>query len=216
MSRRYVNTLADGESIDEVYLLADKQLRANRNADLYLLAQLRDRTGQISGLMWNVSEGDMARISAGSFVRIRGKVQAYQGNLQVILNFIATEDDTYLEPPSSFRAPSVAVDQLLGRVKEILGSIDDRPLRTLMDCFVNDREVLDGLARRRLGLSCIMPITAGCSNISPTCWRPATASSTCTPRSIATCCWRASSSTTSARSGNSPTTPRSSTPTKDS
>ena len=56
MPRRYVNQLADGESVEEIFLLADKQLRANRNANLYLLAHLRDRTGMINGLMWNMTE----------------------------------------------------------------------------------------------------------------------------------------------------------------
>ena len=38
MSRTYVNELVDGDMVEEVFLLADKQLRANRNADMYLLA----------------------------------------------------------------------------------------------------------------------------------------------------------------------------------
>src|SRR4051812_44748922 len=63
MPRSDVNTLADGVAVDEVYLLSDKQLRVNRVGDQYLLAQLRDRTGQISGLLWNVKEPEMARIS---------------------------------------------------------------------------------------------------------------------------------------------------------
>ena len=54
MTRTFVSDLADGDTVEEVFLLADKQLRANRNADMYLLATLRDKTGVISGLMWNV------------------------------------------------------------------------------------------------------------------------------------------------------------------
>ena len=56
MARRFINTLSDGETIEEVYLLSDKQLRANRNAALYLLVELRDKTGGISARMWNVTE----------------------------------------------------------------------------------------------------------------------------------------------------------------
>ena len=80
--------LQDGDTVNEIFLLADKQLRANRNADLYLLATLRDRTGVISGLMWNVSEEAMQHLSAGDMVRVKGKVQLYQGGLQMIVNFV--------------------------------------------------------------------------------------------------------------------------------
>ena len=44
IARRFVQTLADGENIEEVYLVIDKQLRANRNGNLFLQLDLRDRT----------------------------------------------------------------------------------------------------------------------------------------------------------------------------
>ena len=45
MSRQFVEQLRDGDSIDEVYLLTEKQLRANRNGNPFLLLELRDRSG---------------------------------------------------------------------------------------------------------------------------------------------------------------------------
>ena len=70
MSRTFVKEFSDGDSVDEVFLLADKQLRANRNADMYLLATLRDTSGVISGLMWNVSEERLQHISTGDWQKI--------------------------------------------------------------------------------------------------------------------------------------------------
>lgn len=152
MSRRYVNTLSDGETIEEVYLLADKQLRANRNAELYLLAQLRDRTGQISGLLWNVKEEALAHISAGQFVRIRGKVQLYQGNLQIILTHISPEEAEGLDLSDFIPGTSVETDRLLGRLKEILQTIERRPLRALIECYLNDQFLMNNLARCPAGV----------------------------------------------------------------
>ncbi len=152
MSRRYVNTLLDGETIEEVYLLADKQLRANRNAELYLLAQLRDRTGQISGLLWNVKEEALAHISAGQFVRIRGKVQLYQGNLQIILTHIVPQEAEELDLSDFIPGTSVETDRLLGRLKEILLTIERRPLRTLVECYLNDQPLMNELARCPAGV----------------------------------------------------------------
>jgi hypothetical protein len=88
MPRVYVRDLRDGDNVNEIYLLADRQLRANRNANLYFLATLRDRSGMISGLMWNVTEDSVKEVSAGDFVRVKGKVQQYQGNLQLILTSV--------------------------------------------------------------------------------------------------------------------------------
>ena len=90
MSRQNLKKLHDGDTVDEVYLLSDKQLRANRNANLYLLAQLRDSSGQMNGLMWNVTEDSVAHMNAGDFVKVKGKVQLYQGALQMIVAGISS------------------------------------------------------------------------------------------------------------------------------
>src|SRR5438128_5974906 len=88
MSRRFVQQMTDGDSIEETYLIADKQLRANRNGNLYLQLELRDRTGAISARMWNAGEHLFRSFDAGDFLQIKGKVQLFQGALQMILNHI--------------------------------------------------------------------------------------------------------------------------------
>ena len=72
MTRRFVTDLKDGDIVEEVFLVSDKQLRANRNAALYLSIDLRDRTGVINGRMWNVTEEACAHIQTGGFVRVKG------------------------------------------------------------------------------------------------------------------------------------------------
>lgn len=142
MSRRFLNQLRDGDAVDDIFLLTDKQLRANRNANLYLLANLRDCTGAISGLMWNVSEDSVAHINAGDYVRIRGKVQLYQGTLQIIVTQIAPVPSEGLDPADFHPSTGVEVERLLGQLKEILLSIDDPPLKSLMECFLIDEALM--------------------------------------------------------------------------
>jgi 3'-5' exoribonuclease len=152
MSRQFVNLLRDGDAVDEVYLLADKQLRANRNANLYLLAQLRDRSGVISGLMWNVVEESMAPVQAGDFVRAKGKVQLYQGGLQIILTHVQPV------PPGSFdlvdfeQSATESVEKMMSRLREILLAIDDPPLRTLMECFLVDDALMNAFSTAPAGV----------------------------------------------------------------
>ena len=40
-----MDQLRDGDSVEEIYLVTEKQLRANRNGNLYLQLELRDRFG---------------------------------------------------------------------------------------------------------------------------------------------------------------------------
>src|SRR5436305_15208501 len=86
MTRRFVAELADGDGVDEVFLVVDKQLRANRNGNLYIQVDLRDRSGVINARLWNAGEPLFRSFDIGDFVRARGKVQLFQGALQVILS----------------------------------------------------------------------------------------------------------------------------------
>src|SRR5438876_12432312 len=86
--RQFVQQMADGHSIDETYLVADKQLRSNRNGNLYLQLELHDRTGTISARLWNAGEHLFRSFDAGDFLRVKGKVQLVQGSLQMILGHV--------------------------------------------------------------------------------------------------------------------------------
>ena len=88
MGRRYVEQLDDGENVEEVFLATDKQLRANKNGNLYLQLELRDRTGSISARLWSATEQLFRSFDSGDFLYVKGKVQLFQGSLQMILTHL--------------------------------------------------------------------------------------------------------------------------------
>ena len=71
MTRRYVNQLANGDSVDDAFLVADKQLRANRQGNLYLHLELRDKTGTVGARLWNATE-NLARNSNRAIICTSG------------------------------------------------------------------------------------------------------------------------------------------------
>lgn len=152
VTRKYVNDLQDSETVEEVFLLADKQLRANRNADLYLLAQLRDKTGQISGLMWNVNEDAMAEIEAGGYVSVTGKVQLFQGNLQVIITRISPVPAANVDVAEFMQTTTANTEELMEELRTSLNQIADEPLRKLMLQFLDDDELVEKLVLAPAGI----------------------------------------------------------------
>ena len=152
MPRTFVKELTDGATVNEVFLLADKQLRANRNADLYLLATLRDKSGVISGLMWNVLEERVRHFSAGDMVHVKGKVQLYQGGLQMIITFIDLAPEASYTAEDFHAEPQANVGPLLDRLKELLGSLKSEKLRALAECFLSDKELVDNMCAAPAGV----------------------------------------------------------------
>jgi 3'-5' exoribonuclease len=98
MTRLYVNQLAHGDSVDEAFLVADKQLRANRQGNLYLHLELRDKTGTVGARLWNATENLARQFEPGDYLHVRGKTQVFQGALQIILTHLEVVASSQIEP----------------------------------------------------------------------------------------------------------------------
>jgi 3'-5' exoribonuclease len=140
MTRRFVNQLSNGDSVDECFLVADKQLRANRQGNLYLQLELRDKTGSVGARLWNASEGLARTFEPGDYLQVRGKTQIFQGALQIILSHIEVIDSARIEPEDFLPQSTQNVARLTARMRELLFSMGNPHLRALVECFLIDEE----------------------------------------------------------------------------
>lgn len=138
MSRRFVQQLSDGESVDNVFLVSDKQLRANRNGNPYVQADLRDRSGVINARLWNAGETVFRSFEVGDFVRARGKVQAFQGTLQIILTHIDRIEPDAADLTDFLPHSAHDIGSLLQKLKDALRKVENPHLRALIECFLMD------------------------------------------------------------------------------
>lgn len=142
MTRRWIADLKDGDLVEDVFFVADRQLRANRNAALYLSVDLRDRTGVINGRQWNVTETSCDAIQSGGYVKVRGKVQVFQGALQMILSHILPTPAEGLDPADFEAGPPQNVGALLDELKAALSTISRPVLRKLVNAFLADEALI--------------------------------------------------------------------------
>jgi 3'-5' exoribonuclease len=138
MTRRYVNQLVHGDSVDEAFLVADKQLRANRQGSLYLNLELRDKTGTVGARLWNASESVARLFEPGDFLHVRGKTQVFQGALQIILNHLEVVDPSQIEPEDFLPQSKENITKLMARLREILFAMNNPHLRAVVECFLID------------------------------------------------------------------------------
>ncbi len=143
MPRKFLSEYQDGDTVEEVFLLAEKALRANRNAQLFLLATLRDKSGSIAGLQWNVTEEGLSHIKSGDYVRVRGKIQLFQGGLQMIIAQIALADDAELDPADFLPEANQDAARHLERMRELLTDITNPYLAALVTAYWDDAEFVE-------------------------------------------------------------------------
>ena len=152
MSRRFVSQLAHQESIDQIFLASEKQLRPNRNGNLYLQLELSDRSGSIGARMWNASEQDYRNFDNGDYVRVEGSTQLFQGTIQLIATCIrkAPKNDVNLD--DFLILGSKEIDTLTARLAAFLRKLKDPHLLNLAECFLMDEEFMRKFARAPAGV----------------------------------------------------------------
>jgi len=151
-SRRRVTELAPQTSVDQVFLATHKQLRPNRNGQLYLQVELADRSGAITGRMWNASDLEFESFDDGDYVRVEGMTQLYSGNLQLIIQGIGRVDPRSVDE-SDYQVLSAAdVERLKVELASILASVRPGPLHDLGAEFLADAELLKVFCRSPAGV----------------------------------------------------------------
>ena len=140
--RRYINQLAERENIDQVFLVADKQLRANRNGNLYLQLRLTDKTGSLTGMLWNASDNVFNSVQTGNYLRVAGMTQVYNGQLQMIVTRIEPSDPRQIDEQDFVAVSSEEVERLAQRLMELLRGVQNPHLRNLAECFLADDEFM--------------------------------------------------------------------------
>jgi 3'-5' exoribonuclease len=152
MSRRFIQQLADREQVDEVFLVADKQLRTNRQGGLYLQMRLSDRTGSVTAMMWNANEKLYHAFENGDYLHVQGTAQVYNGALQVIVTRIDRTPASEVDEADFVTLGTAEVDRLATRVSELLRGMRSYPLRNLADCFLMDEAFMAGFAAAPAGI----------------------------------------------------------------
>jgi 3'-5' exoribonuclease len=152
MGRHYVQHLTDGETVDEVYLVSDKQMRANRNGNLYLQIELRDRTGAMSARLWNANESLFRSFDEGDLLRVRGRVQLFQGALQMILSHISPVETEKVDLADFLPHSEQDISKLLERLRQVLSRMSNHHLRALVECFLMDDQFVYAFSRAPAGV----------------------------------------------------------------
>ena len=152
MTRRYVNQFAHQETIDQVFLASEKQLRPNRNGNLYLQFESLRPHRRDGARMWNASETVYKAFEDGDYVRVEGTTQLFQGAIQLIATRLCRVDPSEVDGDDFQPLRAVDVDKLVLRLGEILRGLADTALRTLGECFLMDEAFMAKFVKAPAGV----------------------------------------------------------------
>lgn len=86
MNQQTLDTKRSGDRIEGVFLVENASLKTARNGKLFITMTLRDHTLGLKAVRWESSQEEFRALEKNPFLRIQGRVEEYQGNLQLILD----------------------------------------------------------------------------------------------------------------------------------
>lgn len=114
MKSIYIAELTDGDDLmNEPFLLQEVVRRETKDGRPYLLSTLRDNTGQINSVFWDVPPDIDGWIKAGVVILVTGRVNSYKNALQITVtdfNPVETADMTHFLPSSSRTSEDMLVE----------------------------------------------------------------------------------------------------------
>ncbi|MDR1485417.1 MAG: HD domain-containing protein [Planctomycetaceae bacterium] len=152
MARLYINRIGENDKVEEIYRIYEKQLRPNKNGNLYLQFNLSDRTGVLSARYWNITVEQSEQFGNGDYVRVEGVSQKFQGAVQLIVRRMFRVEDSEVDINDFVRSGNVDIAVRRVRLRELLRTITNSDLHNLADCFLIDDEFMDKFCNAPAGV----------------------------------------------------------------
>ncbi|MBI5724031.1 MAG: HD domain-containing protein [Planctomycetes bacterium] len=160
-NRKFINQLQAGQTVEQVFLVRDKDLRTTKTGGLFILCTLVDRTGSLPARMWQASEAVYAAIPIDGFLLIKGRIEDYKGNLQLIIDGCRPWASEKVDLADFMPVTELDVEQMWAELLEILGGVKDKHIKLLIKKFVEDHKLVSAFKKSPAALQLHHPFIGG-------------------------------------------------------
>jgi 3'-5' exoribonuclease len=140
-----VGTIADlveDRTVDGVFAVARKRRLTTRSGKPYIALELVDASGRIEGRIWDDVELLDRRFEEGDAVRVLGRVERFDGRLQLQVRAVEPSETDPAELAPAMRRDA---DELLGFLEFLAAELTHPALAPLVIGVLSDPEVRDGM-----------------------------------------------------------------------
>lgn len=143
MARIFICDCAAGDVLEDVFVVTNKQFAATSTGKYFIKAFVSDRTGQMTARMWNATRDIFNAMPESGFVRVRGRVENYQNNLQFIIEQMWPAKADSFQVADLVPHTTKDIPTMFAKLSEILGSLQNRHVAALVQAYLDDAELME-------------------------------------------------------------------------
>jgi 3'-5' exoribonuclease len=147
MRRLFLRDCVPGDVVEDVFVVTGKQFSATTTGKYFIKAFVSDRTAQVTARMWNASREIFNDIPESGFLRVRGRVENYQNNLQFIIEQLWPAKEDSFDISDLMPHTSRDIDEMCQKLFEICGTLKNRHLSALVKAYLDDEDLMNALAK---------------------------------------------------------------------
>lgn len=134
--------VAQGQSIEQVLLYKNVQLKAARNGSHFLQLKLSDASAELDAKKWDTDPMEVERLGSEGFAKVAAQVDSYNGKMQLVVRSIEVVDATHINPRDYLPKAPIDIERAVAEMRAIFESFQEGPLRQLALSFMEDEQFM--------------------------------------------------------------------------
>ncbi|MGQ9808722.1 MAG: 3'-5' exoribonuclease YhaM family protein [Armatimonadota bacterium] len=136
----WVGELRENAHVEGVFLVSDVEVKTARDGSAYVRMKLQDRTGAVEAIRWRASDFEQQAARTSDYLRITGRVDTYQGRLQVTLDHLAPVTEG-VDPRDFLPVAPRPVEEMGRELGSHIRRVRNARVRQLLEMATGDTEV---------------------------------------------------------------------------
>ena len=138
---KFIESLREGERINDVYLCKYKQSAVTKNGKPYENVILQDKTGTIDAKIWDPNSMGIDEFEMMDYVAVMGDVSSFQGALQVSIKRVRKVREGEYEPSNYLPVSEYDIEDMYKQLLTFVNGIKNPYLsKVVKHFFVEDVE----------------------------------------------------------------------------
>ncbi len=143
MAKTLISEIGPNQEVASAFVVAEKQLRMARNGTQFLTLKLVDKSGQITGRIWERAEEWSDAIAPRSVVCVRGRSELFRDELQLQIHDISPLSLEEIDRSDFLPVSPRSVEELFRKLKETASTIKKGALQRLTRQVLSDGHLME-------------------------------------------------------------------------
>lgn len=138
---KYIESLREGERINEIYLCKQKSSALTKAGKPYDNLILQDKTGTLDAKIWEPGSVGIEEFDSLDYIAVMGDITSFQGTLQLNVKRVRKVDEGEYEPKDYLPVSQYDVEKMYTELTGYIDSIQNLYLKKLLSSFfIEDEE----------------------------------------------------------------------------